>query len=91
MDDAILPIRVRLEFASQAIADCRGARNINSSLTSAYVMVPVNACWQKPVSVKYASNSGLGLGGLERHVGLYSKPMIILNFLVESFLPLQGT
>jgi hypothetical protein len=90
MDDAILPIRVRLEFASQSIADCRGARNINSSLTSAYVMVPVNACWQKPVSVKYASNSGLGLGGLERHVGLYSKPMIILDFLVESFMPLQG-
>ena len=91
MDDAILAIRVRLEFVSQAITGFRKARNMNSRLTSAYVMVPVNACWQKPVSVKYSSNSGLGLGGLERHGGLYSKPMIILDFLVESFMPLHGT
>jgi hypothetical protein len=33
---------------------------------------------------------GLGTGPLERHVGLYSKPMIILDFLAESFMPLQG-
>ena len=61
------------------------------SLTSAYVMASVNSRWQKPISVKYASNSGLGLGGLERQVGLYSKSMIILDFLVESFMSLHGT
>ena len=91
MDDAILLIRVRLEFASQAITGFRKARNMNSRLTSAYVMVSGNVSWQNPVSVKYALSSGLGLGGLERHGGLYSKPMIILDFLVESFMPLHGT
>ena len=50
-----------------------------------------NMSWQNTVSVKYALSSGLGLGGLERHGGLYSKPMIILDFLVESFMPLHGT
>ncbi len=64
---------------------------MNSRLTSAYVMVSGNVSWQNAVSVKYALSSGLGLGGLERHGGLYSKPMIILDFLVESFMPLHGT
>jgi len=91
MDDAILIIGVRLEFISQAITGFRKARIINSSLTSAYVMASVNSRWQKPVSVKYASNSGLGLGGFERQVGFYSKPMIILDFLIESFMSLHGT
>ena len=91
MDDAILLIRVRLEFVSQAVTGLRKARNIYSSLPFAYVMVSVNSRWQKPVSVKYVSNSGLGLGSLERQVGLYSKSMIILDFLVESFMPLHGT
>ena len=91
MDDAILVIRVRLEFVSQAITGFRKARNMNSRLTSAYVMVSGNVSWQNAVSVKYALSSGLGLGGLERHGGLYSKPMIILDFLVESFMPLHGT
>ena len=91
MDDAILAIRVRLEFVSQAITGFRKARNMNSRLTSAYVMVSGNVSWQNAVSVKYALSSGLGLGGLERHGGLYSKPMIILDFLVESFMPLHGT
>ena len=54
-------------------------------------MVSGNMSWQNTVSVKYALSSGLGLGGLERHGGLYSKPMIILDFLVESFMPLHGT
>ena len=84
-------IGVRLEFISQAITGFRKARIINSSLTSAYVMASVISRWQKPVSVKYASSSGLGLGGLECQVGLYSKSMIILDFLVESFMSLHGT
>ena len=91
MDDAILLVRVRLEFVSQAITGFRKARNINSRLTSAYVMVSGNVSWQNAVSVKYALSSGLGMGGLGRHGGLYSKPMIILVFLVESFMPLHGT
>jgi len=91
MDEMPFLIGVRLEFMSQKITGFSDVRNINLSLTSAYVMASVNSRWQKPVSVKYASNSGLGLGGLERQVGLYSKPMIILDFLIKSFMSLHGT
>jgi hypothetical protein len=80
MDEIPFLIGVRLEFMPQKITGFRKARNINLSLTSAYVMASVNSLWQKPVSVKYASNSGLGLGGLERRVGLYYKYMIMGAF-----------